>query len=65
MEGVNLVLEEEMMYLVLGAPGCGKSTCKLFHLCFVGMITSKKLFFPFRLRVLKMIADCLFEDTST
>jgi ABC-type multidrug transport system fused ATPase/permease subunit len=29
MEGVNLVLEEGKMYLILGAPGCGKSTRKL------------------------------------
>jgi len=30
MEGVNLVLEEGKMYLILGAPGCGKSTCELY-----------------------------------
>ena len=28
MEGINLVLEEGKMYLILGAPGCGKSTRK-------------------------------------
>ena len=28
MEGVNLLLEEGKMYLILGAPGCGKSTCE-------------------------------------
>lgn len=28
MEGVNLKLEEGKMYLILGAPGCGKSTCE-------------------------------------
>lgn len=28
MDGINLVLEEGKMYLILGPPGCGKSTCK-------------------------------------
>ena len=30
LEGINLVLEERKMYLVLGAPGCGKSSCELY-----------------------------------
>ena len=42
MEGVNLVLEESKMYLVLGAPGCGKSTRKMFRLYIVRMIISEK-----------------------
>ncbi len=42
LDGVNLVLEEGKMYLVLGAPGCGKSTRKLFSLYFEGMIFSEK-----------------------
>ena len=32
MEGINLVLEEGKMYLILGAPGCGKSTCEYIFL---------------------------------
>ena len=43
MEGVNLVLEESKMYLVLGAPGCGKSTRKLFRL-FRGNDNFRKIF---------------------
>jgi ABC-type glutathione transport system ATPase component len=37
MEGVNLVLEGGKMYLVLGAPGCGKSTRKS-SIIFLGRI---------------------------
>jgi ABC-type multidrug transport system fused ATPase/permease subunit len=63
-EGVNLVLEAGKMYLVLGAPGSGKSTRKYFHLILVGMIISKKILTLFRRTVLKMIADRLPEDSK-
>jgi ATPase subunit of ABC transporter with duplicated ATPase domains len=45
-EGINLFLEGGKMYLILGAPGCGKSTRKLFHLYFL------RWYYYFRINIL-------------
>jgi len=66
MEGVNLVLEEGKMYLILGAPGCGKSTCECMFLIvlFVHIICTTHSHIDFSLLchlsyILKYIIQCL------
>ena len=43
MEGINLVLEGGKMYLILGAPGCGKSTRKSSSTYLLSAYTNLKL----------------------
>ena len=66
MEGVNLKLEQGKMYLILGAPGCGKSTCEFdpsYVFCFVmGFVIVFSLTCLRNRIVLKMIANILPQD---
>ena len=75
MQGVNLVLEEGKMYLILGAPGCGKSVREFQWLCcvlrirvaLIDRIFVCDLSFFFRMgcmTVLKMIANMLPRDKN-